>query len=191
MMVLRAATRYLDKVILSYNLARAGGDPWVGAREGLVYYAQNAKPILITAVWIVILERFLTVVLWLVLLAPAGVITVMLPDNVRESGGIVTTLIAILLAGTLRVGVRQTAVSDHDPGALSRPDRESANQRRLGCPAGRRVGQIPFPGLGIFLAAGSARVVARRQSIISLRPWMVDRCSPSTVAAAYYIIDVA
>jgi hypothetical protein len=100
--ILRAATRYLDKVILSYNLARNDGNPWVGAREGLVYYAQNARQILLTSVWIVILERILTFVLWLLLLAPAGVITVMLPSGVRESGGIVTVLIAILLAGTLR-----------------------------------------------------------------------------------------
>jgi uncharacterized membrane protein YhaH (DUF805 family) len=100
--ILRAATRYLDKVILSYNIARNDGNPWVGAREGLVYYAQNAKPILMTSVWIVILERVLTVVLWLLLLAPAATITVMLPAGVRESGGIVTVLIAILLAGTLR-----------------------------------------------------------------------------------------
>ena len=54
--ILRAATRYFDKVILSYNLARADEDPWTGAREGMVYYAQNAVPILKTAVWIVILE---------------------------------------------------------------------------------------------------------------------------------------
>lgn len=100
--VLRAATRYLDKVILSYNLARNDGNPWVGAREGLVYYAQNAKPILMTSIWIVILERVLTFVLWLLLLAPAAAITVTLPAGVRESGGIVTMLIAILLAGTLR-----------------------------------------------------------------------------------------
>ncbi|MEA2740095.1 MAG: hypothetical protein QOH05_3402 [Acetobacteraceae bacterium] len=100
--ILRAATRYLDKVILSYNLARNDGDPWTGAREGLVYYAQNAKPILLTSVWIVILERLLTFVLWLVLLAPAGLITVMLPTGVRESGGLATVLIAILLAGTIR-----------------------------------------------------------------------------------------
>lgn len=100
--ILRAATRYLDKVILSYNLARNDEDPWTSAREGLVYYVQNAKPILMTSVWIVVLERILTFVLWLVLLAPAGVITVMLPAGVRESGGFVTVLIAILLAGTLR-----------------------------------------------------------------------------------------
>ncbi|MGD0106244.1 MAG: hypothetical protein ABSC06_19715 [Rhodopila sp.] len=36
-----AATRYLDKVILSYNLARNENEPWTGAREGLVYYAQT------------------------------------------------------------------------------------------------------------------------------------------------------
>jgi hypothetical protein len=100
--VLRAATRYLDKVILSYNLARGDEEPWRGAREGMVYYAQNAMPILKTAVWIVLLERLLTVVLWLLLLAPAAAITLMMPASVREQAGIVTILVAALLAGPLR-----------------------------------------------------------------------------------------
>ncbi len=101
-MILRAATRYLDKVILSYNLARGDADPWRGAREGMVYYAQNAVPILKTAVWIVILEYALTVVLWLLLLTPAAAITWMLPRSVHEQAGIVTVLVAALLAGPLR-----------------------------------------------------------------------------------------
>ncbi|MDB5402426.1 MAG: hypothetical protein JWQ55_4444, partial [Rhodopila sp.] len=101
-LIFRAATRYLDKVLLSYNLARNDSDPWTGAREGLVYYAQNARPILMTSVWIVIQERVLSFVLWILLLAPAGAITVMLPAGVRQSGGLVTVLIAVLLAGTLR-----------------------------------------------------------------------------------------
>ncbi len=100
--VLRAATRYLDKVILSYNLARADEDPWTGARQGMVYYAQNAVPILKTSVWIVVLERVLSVVLWLLLLIPAAGITVLLPHAVREQAGIVTMLVAVLLAGPLR-----------------------------------------------------------------------------------------
>ncbi len=100
--VMRAATRYLDKVILSYNLARNDQDPWRGAREGIVYYCQNAKPILKTSVWIVILERVLSFLLFLVLLAPAAAITVILPASVRESGGIVTVIIAVLLAATVR-----------------------------------------------------------------------------------------
>ena len=68
----------------------------------MVYYAQNAVPILKTAVWIVILERVLTVVLWLLLLAPAAAITLMLPHAVREQAGIVTILVAAMLAGPLR-----------------------------------------------------------------------------------------
>ena len=100
--IMRAATRYLDKVILSYNLARNDQDPWRGAREGIVYYCQNAKPILQTSIWIVILERVLSFVLWLVLLAPAAAITVLLPHSVRESAGVVTIIIAVLLAWALR-----------------------------------------------------------------------------------------
>ena len=101
-LVLRAATRYLDKVIFSYNLARNAGDPWTGAREGLVYYCQNAKPILMTSAWIVVLEYALTFALWVILLAPAAAVTLMLPSSVREAGALVTILIAALLAAALR-----------------------------------------------------------------------------------------
>ena len=101
-MVLRAATRYLDKVVFSYTLARGEPDPWRGAREGIILYCQNAKPILKTSVWIVIVERLLSFLLFLLLLIPAGAITVLLPPSVREVGGLVTVVIAVLLAGTLR-----------------------------------------------------------------------------------------
>ncbi|MBU6499440.1 MAG: hypothetical protein KGJ41_07790 [Rhodospirillales bacterium] len=101
-MILKAATRYLDKVIFSYNLARGGDDPWTASREGLIYYAQNAKPVLKTAIWSVILERVLSVFLWFILLVPAGLITVALPHSAREMGGLMTVFVAILLVGPLR-----------------------------------------------------------------------------------------
>jgi hypothetical protein len=101
-MVMKAATSYLDKVIFSYSLARTDRDAWTAAREGLVYYGQNARPILKTSVWIMVLERVLTVLLWLVLLAPAAAIVVVLPHSLRESGALVTLGIAALLAGSLR-----------------------------------------------------------------------------------------
>ncbi len=101
-MVLKAATGYLDKVIFSYSLSHPDRDAWTAAREGLIYYCQNAKPILKTSVWVVVLERVLTVLLWLVFLAPAAAITVMLPHAMRESGGLMTLILAALLAGSLR-----------------------------------------------------------------------------------------
>ena len=150
-MILRAATRYLDKVILSYNLARNDGNPWVGAREGLVYYAQNAKPILMTSVWIVILERLLTFVLWLLLLAPAATITVMLPAGVRESGGYRHRADRHPAGRHAAVGVHQAAVPDHDDGPLPRADREPADQPGLGRPPGLGFRQIPRPRIRVFI----------------------------------------
>ena len=101
-LILRAATRYVDKVILSYSLARDGNDAWRDAREGVIYYCQNAKEILKTSIWIVILERVLSFVLWVVLMIPAAAVTVVLPHAVRESGGVVTVIIAVLLAAAVR-----------------------------------------------------------------------------------------
>jgi hypothetical protein len=100
--VLRAATRYMDKVIFSYNLARDDPNPWESARDGVVYYCQNAEPILKTSIWIVIVEFGLSAVLWLLLLAPAAAVTVMLPHSVREIGGLVTIVIAVLFAWAIR-----------------------------------------------------------------------------------------
>jgi hypothetical protein len=95
--VLRVATRYMDKAILSFNLARNDQNPWQSARDGIVYYCQNARPILKTAAWIVVAELALTALLWLLLLAPAAAITVMLPQSVRGFG-VFPVMIAVLLA---------------------------------------------------------------------------------------------
>ncbi len=144
--VLRAATRYLDKVILSYNLARDDQDPWRGAREGIVYYCQNAKPILKTSVWIVILERLLSFVVWLVLLTPAAAITVMLPASVREVGGHCHShhCRAARSHGARRV--HKAVVPDHDHGAVPRADREPADQPGMGHAAQRNFRQVPHAG---------------------------------------------
>ena len=96
--ILRAATRYMDKVLFSYNLASANSNPWRGAQDGLVYYAQNAKPILKQSIWIVVLEHVLSAALWLAFLIPAAALTAILPASVREMGGVVTVVIAILFA---------------------------------------------------------------------------------------------
>jgi hypothetical protein len=100
--VLKAATRYMDKVIFSYNLAVGDCDPWKGAQEGIIYYAQNAKPILKQSIWIVFLEYFLTAMLCIALLVPAGAVTVMMPSAVREWGGLFTVIMAALVAFAAR-----------------------------------------------------------------------------------------
>jgi hypothetical protein len=96
--ILRAATRYMDKVIFSYNLATGDANPWRTAQDGVVYYAQNAKPILKQAVWIVVLDYALSAVMWLILLIPATALVAVLPASVREVGGVVTMVVAVVFA---------------------------------------------------------------------------------------------
>jgi hypothetical protein len=104
-MIAKAATRYLDKVILSYALARDDGDAWQVAQDGIVYYCQNAGAILKTSIWMVILERVISLLLFLLLFIVAGMAVVALPAVVREAGAAVTLSIALLLTIAIRAAI--------------------------------------------------------------------------------------
>jgi hypothetical protein len=100
--VLGAATRYLDKVVLSYCLACDAGSVWQNARDGLICYAQNARAILKTSVWIVISERFLSVLLLLAMFTAAAAITALLPPDYREVQSVIALAVAVMFAIALR-----------------------------------------------------------------------------------------
>lgn len=99
--VLYAATTYIDETIFSYGLAREERNPWASARDGVVYYAQNSKEILKTAVWIVVLDYVFSFVVWLVMLAPAYALSHVLPQKMALIS-IAAWLIALLFAGSFR-----------------------------------------------------------------------------------------
>jgi hypothetical protein len=99
--VIRAATTYIDETIFSYGLAREERNPWVSARDGLIYYAQNAKPILKTSVGIVLLDYLISFVVWLIMLAPAYAIAHALPKEMLLAS-IVAWVIAFLFAASVR-----------------------------------------------------------------------------------------
>lgn len=80
-MILHAMTTYIDETLFSYNLARGDDNPWRSGRDGLVYYAQNSKEILKTSIGIVLLEKVLTLVAFLILFAPAIGIAYLMPGS--------------------------------------------------------------------------------------------------------------
>jgi hypothetical protein len=98
--VIFAATTYIDETLFSYNLARGDENPWRGAKDGLIYYAQNSKEVLKTGVYIVILDYVLTVVVWAACLVPAGLIAWMLPTH--GFAQVFVLLMAVLAAANLR-----------------------------------------------------------------------------------------
>jgi hypothetical protein len=97
--VLRASTTYIDETVFSYNLARGDENVFRSSKDGLIYYAQNAKEVLKTGLWVVVLDYVLTGAIWVVMLAPGFVLSLLLPGN---AGGIAMLVIAVLFAGSVR-----------------------------------------------------------------------------------------
>jgi hypothetical protein len=100
--VVYAATTYIDETIFSYGLARQETNPWASAKDGLIYYAQNSKEILKTGVYAVILDKVLSFVVWVAMLAPAFVISWLMPRSVVGFGFWFVVVFAALLASSIR-----------------------------------------------------------------------------------------
>ncbi len=79
--VVRAATTYIDETLFSYNLARGDENPWNTAREGLIYYCQNSREVLKTAVWVVVLDKVLTAAAWAICLVPGFLVSALVPGK--------------------------------------------------------------------------------------------------------------
>ncbi len=63
---------YVDETILSYNLARKNDNIWESAKQGVILYAQNWKPLLTTAAGCAAVNFVAFIVVFLVLLIPFG-----------------------------------------------------------------------------------------------------------------------
>ncbi len=100
--IVRAATSYIDETIFSYNLARGDDNAWRSSKDALIYYGQNSKELLKTAIWVVILDKVLTVVVWVVMLAPAVLVAAVLPASAKGIGFLLTLGIAALFASNVR-----------------------------------------------------------------------------------------
>ncbi len=98
--ILHAMTTFIDETIFSYGLARGDKNPWRSGRDGLVYYAQNAKGILKTSLGTVVLEKVLVVLAWILCMAPAALFAYLMPGN--ENGTLWMIGIAALFAWNIK-----------------------------------------------------------------------------------------
>lgn len=77
--IVERATTYIDECIFSYNLARGDENKWRSSKDALVYYGQNWKPVLKTAVWSLVIEYGITFALFIVFMIPCALIKWMIP----------------------------------------------------------------------------------------------------------------
>lgn len=89
---LRVAVGLLDEVVLAHILRTKTDNPWHGAREALVLYGQNAKPMMVNAAWVTAFVYLLSFVVFLMMLIPAGLVVYLLP-GAWAAGGFVFALL--------------------------------------------------------------------------------------------------
>ena len=105
MMVVRAylklAVGLIDEVILAHGLRTRAENPYDSAKEALVLYGQNAKPMMINAAWLTLFTWILSIIVFFIMLAPAAAVVYLMPGT-WSAGGMV---FALLFAWAVKVAV--------------------------------------------------------------------------------------
>lgn len=100
--IVNLSLTYVDEVILGYNMRTGSDNPWASSRTALVLYAQNYKIMLKNAFFLAMMVWALTLVVFLIVLAPVGALVALFPG----SAGVLTLLVAIVLA----YGIKQAII---------------------------------------------------------------------------------
>lgn len=97
--VLQVAVGFVDEIILAYNIRTRSVDPWSGAKDALILYAQNHWKLIRNALLLSAVAYGLAFLVFLAALAPAAAFAYAYP------GG--SSVIAILLASVFAWSVKQ------------------------------------------------------------------------------------
>jgi hypothetical protein len=149
-MFLRVAVGFIDEVILAYAMRTGSRNAWASAREGLVLYGQNYKVMLRNAAWLALIVYGMSFVVFLVMLAPAGLAVYLIP-GAWSAGAMVFALlfawsvkVALLepfaIACMMQVYFRTIEGQTPDPAWESRLDSLSGKFRDLTQKAGAAPG---------------------------------------------------
>lgn len=98
---LRVAVGFVDEVILAYAIRTRSTDPWGSAKEALILYGQNYKVMLKNSAWLAIIVYLLSFVVFLIMLAPAGLVVYLIP-GAWSAGGFI---FALLFAWSFKVAL--------------------------------------------------------------------------------------
>ncbi len=79
---LKVAVGLVDEMIIAHAIRTKAENPWANAREALVLYAQNARPMMVNAAWLTAISYVLAFIVFLVMLAPATAVVYLMPGNV-------------------------------------------------------------------------------------------------------------
>lgn len=89
---LRVAVGFIDEVILAHAIRQRSDNAWLSAREALVLYGQNYKPMLKNAAWLALFVYGLSILVFVLMLAPAALVVYLIP-GAWAAGGVIFALL--------------------------------------------------------------------------------------------------
>lgn len=98
---LRVSVGLIDEVIIAYAIKTESQNPWNSAQTALVLYAQNAKGMLKNAVWLTLIIYGLSLLVFLLFLAPATAFVYYMP-GAWSAGSVV---FALLCAWSIKAAI--------------------------------------------------------------------------------------
>ena len=170
---LRVAVGLLDEIILAHILRHRSSNPWASGREALVLYGQNARPMLINAAWVTLFVYGLSLVVFILMLAPAAALVYLIP-GAWSAGGFVFRA-AVRLGG--QGGTDRTFRDRLSAAELFQGDGRPDPRSRMGGPPRRRVQEIQEDGrtrggLGRTFRQPRQTGRQRAQRLTSQAPWI-------------------
>ena len=99
--VINLSLTYLDEVILAYNMRTRSDNPWASSRTALILYAQNYKTFLKNAFFLAFVIWGLTLLVFLIILAPVAGLVALFPGN----AGALTLIVALVFAWGIKQAV--------------------------------------------------------------------------------------
>jgi hypothetical protein len=153
--IIRMSLTYVDEIILAWLIRTRTANPWDGARDALVLYAQNYKHFLKNAVWLSVFMWVTTVVIFVFLLAPAAALVYFIPT----AGGWWVAGFALIfaialkkalleplaIASLMQVFFKTVEGQTPDPEWSARLTTASAQFRQLGEKASGWIPRPPIP----------------------------------------------
>lgn len=98
---LQIAVGFVDEVILAYAIRTNSTNPWQSAQTALVLYAQNYKPMIKNAAWLVVITYGLAILVFIAMLVPAGAIVAVF----QNEWGAVSIVFAIVFAWAVKAAL--------------------------------------------------------------------------------------
>lgn len=92
--VIRLSLTYVDEIVLGYNIRVGSDNAWETSRHGIVLYAQNGLKMVKNAVWLAVFLWILSILVFLLALAPAAAILYAFPGEIAAYSFVVAIVFA-------------------------------------------------------------------------------------------------